>query len=518
MSTTRSSTTPTAKTSQGEKKPEVPAQAPGQIGPFAVPKSVEDAAKKPEGKPAATGDVGGDLRDLLGANDPATAGAEPKPTAAPQIRPQDVEQFKTQARNLLRQHGVPPDQIEAQVNAMVADAQKTNTALADSAAHTPANPDTTPGPAPADTRSLGEKLGDKFNNFVNEAHDQFYNRLDSTAETLQNLTGTGGEGRPGVLESWQQLGEAAVENHMKDPLHLRDPMGPLGPWGAVNGVVDDIPEMIDNPGKHAGDVLFDATAMAATAPLGAEGLLGKSMLPEVGALERGLVSEGGRTLEHGAAPAVPHTPTRPQRLAPQKPLPSRTAPSRSLPTPRSRLPFTTVRGHHQSDTMRMHHLRPIRLTHRQRGRYPPHGEPGSFGYDENGDRLRYANGRRDSGLGRNRVWNDSRDGSASADRWRPGRPSAARPGPAIGRAHRTVRSATTGLSRRAIDSSSDSPATYPRDGLWDMGHGNSHQYRDLRQAYLSGEISFKDLREFRDPDDYLVQDPYRNRSHIDEQR
>lgn len=204
----------------GEKKPEVPAQAPGQIGPFAVPKSVADAAKKPEGQPAATGDVGGDLGDLLGADDPATAGSEPKPTGAPAMRPQDVEQFKTQARNLLQQHGVPPDQIEAQVNAMVADAQKTNTALADSAAHTPTKPDTTPGPAPADTRSLGEKLGDKFNNFVSEAHDQFYNRLDSTAETLQNLTGTGGAGHPGVLESWQQLGEAAVENHMKDPLHL----------------------------------------------------------------------------------------------------------------------------------------------------------------------------------------------------------------------------------------------------------------------------------------------------------
>ncbi len=300
----------------GERKPDVPAQAPGQIGPFAVPKSVADAAKKPDEKPPTTGDVGGDLGDLLGANDPATAGSEPNSTAAPVMRPQDIEQFKTQARNLLRQHGVPLDQIEAQVNAMVADAQRSNTTLADAAAHTPANPDTTPGPAPVDTRSLGEKLGDKFNNFVSEAHDQFYNRLDSTVETLQNLTGTGGAGHPGVLESWQQLGEVALEIHMKDPLHLRDPMGPLGPWGAVNGVVDDIPEMIDNPGKHAGDVLFDATAMAATAPLGAEGLLGKSVLPEVGALERGLVSEGGRTLEHGTPPVIPHT-TEPPPVAPR---------------------------------------------------------------------------------------------------------------------------------------------------------------------------------------------------------
>lgn len=50
-------------------------QATGHVGPFAVPKSVEDAAKKPEAKPEhkppVTGDAGGDLGDLLGANDTA---------------------------------------------------------------------------------------------------------------------------------------------------------------------------------------------------------------------------------------------------------------------------------------------------------------------------------------------------------------------------------------------------------------------------------------------------------------
>ncbi|MBE5488564.1 hypothetical protein E3G71_001065 [Mycobacteroides abscessus] len=299
----------------GEKKPEVPAQAPGQIGPFAVPKSVEDTAKKdglkPDEKPATTGDVGGDLGDLLGTNDPATAGAEPKPTTAAQISPQQVEQFKTQARNLLRQQGVPAEQIESRVNAMVADAQRANTTLADSAAHTPAKPENTPGPVPADTRSWGEKLGDKFNDFVNEAHDQFYNRIDSTVETLQNLTGLGGEGHPGVRESWQQLGEAALQQHKDDPLHLRSPIGPLGPWGAVNDVIHDIPEMIDNPGKYAGDKAFDATAMAVTMPLGGEGALGRALFPELGALERSALPGAGHTLEHAAPPVVPHTPDSP---------------------------------------------------------------------------------------------------------------------------------------------------------------------------------------------------------------
>ncbi|UBV23935.1 HNH endonuclease [Mycolicibacterium fortuitum] len=279
-----------------------------------MPKSVEDAAKKdglklkPDEKPVTTGDVGGDLGDLLGTNDPATAGAEPKPATAAQISPQQVEQFKTQARNLLRQQGVPPDQIESRVNAMIVDAQRANTTLADSAAHTPAKPETTPGPAPADTRSWGEKLGDKFNDFVNEAHDQFYNRIDSTVETLQNLTGLGGEGHPGVRESWQQLGEAALQQHKDDPLHLRSPIGPLGPWGAVNDVIHDIPEMIDNPGKYAGDKAFDATAMAVTMPLGGEGALGRALFPELGALERSALPGAGHTLEHAAPPAVPHTP------------------------------------------------------------------------------------------------------------------------------------------------------------------------------------------------------------------
>ncbi|OLT79681.1 hypothetical protein BKG58_19830 [Mycobacteroides abscessus subsp. abscessus] len=306
---------PESKDQAGEKKPEVPAQAPGQIGPFAVPKSVEDAAKqsgpKPDEKPATKSDVGGDLGDLLGTNDPATAGVEPKPTTAAQISPQQVEQFKSQARNLLRQQGVPADQIESRVNAMVAEAQRANTTFADAAAHTPANPDTTPGPAPIDTRSWGEKLGDKFNNFVHEAHDQFYNRLDSTVETLQNLTGLGGEGHPGVRESWQQLGEAALEQQKEDPFHLRSPIGPLGPWGAVNDVVHDLPEIVDNPGKYAGDKAFDATAMAATMPLGGEGALGRALFPELGALERGALPGAGHALEHGAPPVVPHTPDPP---------------------------------------------------------------------------------------------------------------------------------------------------------------------------------------------------------------
>ncbi|WP_233213736.1 Tox-REase-5 domain-containing protein [Mycobacterium hubeiense] len=71
-------------------KPEVAPeqQAPGQIGPFPVPKSVDDAASNPEaepdGKPADTSDAGGTLEDLL-LPDEATPGepGEEKPGGLP---------------------------------------------------------------------------------------------------------------------------------------------------------------------------------------------------------------------------------------------------------------------------------------------------------------------------------------------------------------------------------------------------------------------------------------------------
>lgn len=79
-------------------KPGSPAeQATGQIGPFPVPKSVEDAAKnagaKPDEKPSTTGDVGGDLGDLLGAND------------TPEDKPQDGQ---TTGPGNAKPGGLPP--------------------------------------------------------------------------------------------------------------------------------------------------------------------------------------------------------------------------------------------------------------------------------------------------------------------------------------------------------------------------------------------------------------------------
>ena len=57
----------------------------------------------------------------------------------------------------------------------------------------------------------------------------------------------------------------------------------------------------------------------------------------------------------------------------------------------------------------------------------------------------------------------------------------------------------------------------PRDGLWDMGHISKAKYSKLRDQYLSGEIDTKEiLRRYRDASKNSVEDPIRNRSHIEE--
>lgn len=122
---------------------------------------------------------------------------------------------------------------------------------------------------------------------------------------------------------------------------------------------------------------------------------------------------------------------------------------------------------------------------------PAHGQPGSFGYDELGNRMPYANHRPDYADGQvEAVWraaDEDGDGIVTvldADdnpvqiRWSPGQ---------------------------------------PRDGLWDMGHLPEAQYRDLRNSYLNHEITQEEfLRQYHNPANYQVENPGRNRSHVDE--
>ncbi|MGW9825521.1 Flp pilus assembly pilin Flp [Brevibacterium pityocampae] len=56
-----------------------------------------------------------------------------------------------------------------------------------------------------------------------------------------------------------------------------------------------------------------------------------------------------------------------------------------------------------------------------------------------------------------------------------------------------------------------------RQGVWDMGHLPGEEYRKLHEEYINGKITREDfLEKYRDPDNYQVEDPGRNRSHKDE--
>ena len=151
---------------------------------------------------------------------------------------------------------------------------------------------------------------------------------------------------------------------------------------------------------------------------------------------------------------------------------------------------------------------------------PARGEPNSYGYDENGDLLPYANERPQYTKEQiEKVWTNSRN--EQLEQIRKGKLDLPEPG-------------ADQLWVRALDDAADGPDMHvdakgnkwrkvewrpgePRDGLWDLGHISEAKYRELRDDYLSGKIDkVQFLKEYRDASNYRVEDPMRNRSHVDE--
>jgi hypothetical protein len=133
------------------------------------------------------------MRDQLAQPGPppgtADPHASPKPAEAnPTLDPNSpaAQAGADQLRQLLRNQGLPPDQVEAQVANAYAKAQQPLPA--------PPKPE---APKPQPAPSLGEQLGDKFNKFTNDVHEGFYNRLDQTVTGAQDLTGGGVLGAAG---------------------------------------------------------------------------------------------------------------------------------------------------------------------------------------------------------------------------------------------------------------------------------------------------------------------------------
>lgn len=150
---------------------------------------------------------------------------------------------------------------------------------------------------------------------------------------------------------------------------------------------------------------------------------------------------------------------------------------------------------------------------------PLKGEPGSYGYDQNGDLLPYSDHRPPYAPGQvETVWDVSRDSQLRAIQ--AGRLDLPEPGPdqMWVKAHPDadpsgLHTDKKGEAWRLIEWRPGEP----RQGLWDMGHIPGAEYWKLRNQYLSGEIDLDDfLEDYRNAGFYEVADPSRNRAGVDE--
>jgi uncharacterized protein YukE len=146
-----------------------------------APAAVAPGGTPPKGPLAPT--AGGKprtLRDML-----LPEGAVP----LPQPSPAELENAKALLRKVMIGDGVPPDQIEARVNEMVAGAQR----WIDQGGIPPYLP---PEPKPGPTPGFGEGFADRW---------------FATEESAHNLLGVGNRGLPGALDAWKQLVQGTVE-------------------------------------------------------------------------------------------------------------------------------------------------------------------------------------------------------------------------------------------------------------------------------------------------------------------
>lgn len=113
----------------------------------------------------------------------------------PQLKPADVERFKALARQSMIADGVPPDQIEAQLDAAVARTQQ----WIDNGMPNYVPPEAARAAPPG----FAEGFGDHW---------------FATEQGIKNLLGQGGPGAPGVLQSWEQMLKSTSET-------LQNPVG-----------------------------------------------------------------------------------------------------------------------------------------------------------------------------------------------------------------------------------------------------------------------------------------------------
>ncbi|ORW24089.1 hypothetical protein [Mycobacterium palustre] len=231
-----------------------PTPAPGSADPAGKPPTLEDLMLG-RGQPANQQPAAGSLPDLLARLHQPAPGAP-----APQLNPADVESFKAMARQSMAAEGVPPDQIEARLNAAVANTQQwMNNGMPNYVPPTPQRP-----PPPG----FGEGFGDRWR---------------ATEQGIKNLIGQGGPGAPGVLESWEQMVKGAAQTAQN-------------PFGAAAGEIANAVGS-PSPAYYAGGKAADAAVALPGMLFGGEGA---AIAGEVGEIGPGV-------LETGPA-AGPHVP------------------------------------------------------------------------------------------------------------------------------------------------------------------------------------------------------------------
>jgi len=201
------------------------------------------SAPQPDRRPGQPRNLDDALDQIAGAPVPAA------PKSVP-MDPKAVEDFKAMARPELLRQGVPPEQVEAQLNAVVAKAQQGVGRPFYRAPEPPKQPP--PGFA-----------------------EGFADRWFSSEQSIKNLLGQGGPGAPGVLESWGGLLKGTAET-------VTNPVGTA---------VGEIQNAANSPSAayYLGEKTFDAGATAATLPWGGEGAAIRGGLPV-------------RTIAEGGAP------------------------------------------------------------------------------------------------------------------------------------------------------------------------------------------------------------------------
>ncbi|TLH70669.1 DUF4237 domain-containing protein [Mycolicibacterium cosmeticum] len=216
-------------------------------------------------------------------------GSGPLPPAKPRppMDPAEAERAKALLRQVMANDGVPPDQIEARVDELMAKASQP----------------LPPSVKPSDAKGPEPGFGDGF-------ADTWF----GTEQQIRNLLGQGGPGEPGVMESWGDLLKGTAEQFS-------------GPFGPLNPAINEVKNALNSPNAayYLGQKSAEGAMTAPTVMFGGEGALARAGLDFSERVPSDLVDPphvADPTLPHAQAGTPLHLPpdVPPQPLPPHSPL------------------------------------------------------------------------------------------------------------------------------------------------------------------------------------------------------